>query len=52
VRERLDVTALAGMIVPASALAEIGKRAAATYLSVRAMRPWVRRIAALLRPFR
>jgi pyruvate/2-oxoglutarate dehydrogenase complex dihydrolipoamide dehydrogenase (E3) component len=52
VRQRLDVTALAGMIVPASALAEIGKRAAATYLSVRAVRPWVRRIAGLLRLFR
>jgi pyruvate/2-oxoglutarate dehydrogenase complex dihydrolipoamide dehydrogenase (E3) component len=52
VRERLDAAALSGMIVPTSALAEIGKRAAATYLSARAMNPWVRRIAALLRRFR
>ncbi|HEY7300914.1 MAG TPA: FAD-dependent oxidoreductase [Xanthobacteraceae bacterium] len=52
VRERLDVAALAGMIMPSSALAEIGKRAATTYLSAREMNPWMRRIAALLRRFR
>jgi pyruvate/2-oxoglutarate dehydrogenase complex dihydrolipoamide dehydrogenase (E3) component len=52
VRERLDVAALAGMIAPSSALAEIGKRAAATYLSPRAVSPWVRRMGALLRRFR
>jgi pyruvate/2-oxoglutarate dehydrogenase complex dihydrolipoamide dehydrogenase (E3) component len=49
VGERLNIAALAGMAVPSGTLAEIGKRAAATYLSARAVGPLARRIAALLR---
>jgi hypothetical protein len=51
VNQRLDIAALAGMPVPTSTLAEIGKRAAATYLSARGPSPWLLRIGTLLRRF-
>src|SRR5262249_47714926 len=51
VGQRLDIAALAGMVVPTSTLAEIGKRAAATYLSARGPSRWLLRIGALLRRF-
>ena len=51
VNQRLDISALAGMPVPTSTFSEIGKSAAATYLSARGPSPWLLRIGALLRRF-
>jgi pyruvate/2-oxoglutarate dehydrogenase complex dihydrolipoamide dehydrogenase (E3) component len=46
---RLNIRALAGIIVPYPTLAEIGKRAALTYFTPGLTSFWVRRIIALLR---
>ncbi len=48
---RLNIRALAGIIVPYPTLAEIGKRAAITYFTPGLTSNWVRRIIALLRRF-
>jgi pyruvate/2-oxoglutarate dehydrogenase complex dihydrolipoamide dehydrogenase (E3) component len=51
VSQRLNIRALAGIIVPYPTLAEIGKRAAITYFTVGVTNVWVRRIITLLRRF-
>jgi pyruvate/2-oxoglutarate dehydrogenase complex dihydrolipoamide dehydrogenase (E3) component len=51
VSRRLNIRALAGIIVPYPTLAEIGKRAAITYFTVGVTNIWVRRIITLLRRF-
>ncbi len=48
----LNIRAFAGIVVPYPTLAEIGKRAAITYLTPSLTSPWVRRIIAFLRRFR
>ncbi len=45
----LNIRAFAGIVVPYPTLAEIGKRAAITYLTPRLTSPWVRRIIGFLR---
>ena len=51
VSRRLNIRALAGIIVPYPTLAEIGKRAAITYFTLGVTNIWVRRIIDLLRRF-
>jgi pyruvate/2-oxoglutarate dehydrogenase complex dihydrolipoamide dehydrogenase (E3) component len=51
VSQRLNIRALAGIIVPYPTLAEIGKRAAITYFTVGVTNIWVRRIIRVLRRF-
>jgi pyruvate/2-oxoglutarate dehydrogenase complex dihydrolipoamide dehydrogenase (E3) component len=51
VSRRLNIRALAGIIVPYPTLAEIGKRAAITYFTPGVTNIWVRRIIDLLRRF-
>ena len=51
VGQRLNVRALAGIIVPYPTLAEVGKRAAMTYFLAGLSRPSVRRVIAWLRRF-
>jgi pyruvate/2-oxoglutarate dehydrogenase complex dihydrolipoamide dehydrogenase (E3) component len=49
ISRRLDLRAIAGIVVPYPTLAEVGKRAAITYFTPSLTSPWVRRIIALLR---
>ncbi|MEA2938294.1 MAG: hypothetical protein QOC56_1798, partial [Alphaproteobacteria bacterium] len=51
VGQGLRIQACAGMLVPYPTLAEVGKRAASTYLTAGLTRSWVRRIMGLLRRF-
>ncbi|HEY7663656.1 MAG TPA: FAD-dependent oxidoreductase [Xanthobacteraceae bacterium] len=51
ISRRLNIRAVAGIIVPYPTLAEIGKRAAITYFTPAVTSNWVRRIIALLRRF-
>jgi pyruvate/2-oxoglutarate dehydrogenase complex dihydrolipoamide dehydrogenase (E3) component len=51
ISEKLNIRALAGIMVPYPTLAEIGKRAAMTYLTAGLTKAWVRRIIDLLRRF-
>jgi pyruvate/2-oxoglutarate dehydrogenase complex dihydrolipoamide dehydrogenase (E3) component len=51
VSQRLNIRALAGIIVPYPTLAEIGKRAAITYFTIGVTNIWVRRIIRVLRRF-
>jgi pyruvate/2-oxoglutarate dehydrogenase complex dihydrolipoamide dehydrogenase (E3) component len=51
VSRRLNIRALAGIIVPYPTLAEIGKRAAITYFTLGVTNIWVRRIIRVLRRF-
>jgi pyruvate/2-oxoglutarate dehydrogenase complex dihydrolipoamide dehydrogenase (E3) component len=51
INRRLNVRALAGIIVPYPTLAEVGKRAAVTYFTPGLTRGFVQRIIALLRRF-
>jgi pyruvate/2-oxoglutarate dehydrogenase complex dihydrolipoamide dehydrogenase (E3) component len=51
VHEKLNVRALAGIIVPYPTMAEVGKRAAMTYFTAGLTNTWVRRIINLLRRF-
>ena len=46
---RLNIRAIAGIVVPYPTLAEVGKRAAITYFTASLTNPWVRRIIAVLR---
>jgi hypothetical protein len=51
VSRRLNIRALAGIMVPYPTLTEIGKRAAITYFTPGVTNIWVRRIIDLLRRF-
>ena len=48
---KLNIRAMAGIVVPYPTLAEIGKRAAITYFTPGLTSPFVRRIIAFLRRF-
>jgi len=49
ISQRLNIRAIAGIVVPYPTLAEVGKRAAITYFTPSLTSPWVRRIIAVLR---
>ena len=49
ISRRLNIRAIAGIVVPYPTLAEVGKRAAITYFTPSLTSPWVRRIIAVLR---
>ena len=49
VGKRLDIRTFAGIVVPYPTLAEVGKRAATTYLIPGLTSSWVRRIITWLR---
>jgi pyruvate/2-oxoglutarate dehydrogenase complex dihydrolipoamide dehydrogenase (E3) component len=51
VNQRLNIEAMAGVIVPYSTYAEVGKRAAMTYFTRGLTSPLVRRIIVWLRRF-
>ena len=51
IAHRLNIRALAGIVMPYPTLSEIGKRAAVTYFTPGLTSPWVRRIISLLRRF-